>query len=77
MALDGGADGLDFYRRIAREAQAHLTESGMLAVESGDGETESIASLFREAGLCSVTIHKDLYGMPRMVSAYMKEQHHV
>jgi len=77
MALDGGADGLDFYRRIATEAPAHLTESGMLAVESGDGETEAIASLFRAAGLCSVTIHKDLYGMPRMVSAYMKEQHHV
>jgi len=77
MALDGGADGLDFYRRIAREAPAHLTENGMLAVESGDGETEAIARLFCEAGLCSAAIHSDLYGMPRMVSAYMKEQHHV
>lgn len=34
MALDGGADGLDFYRRIARGAPARLTARGMLAVEA-------------------------------------------
>jgi release factor glutamine methyltransferase len=73
MALDGGADGLDFYRRIAQHAPAHLTPGGMLAVEAGDGESEAIAALFREAGLSDVAIRNDLYGMPRMVSALAKE----
>ena len=74
MALDGGTDGFDFYRRIAREAAEHLTPRGMIAVEAGDGEADGIAALFRESGLHSVSVHMDLYGMPRMVSAYAKEQ---
>ena len=77
MALDGGTDGLDFYRRIAQHAPAHLTPGGMLAVEAGDGESEAIAALFREAGLSDVAICNDLYGMPRMVSGRAKEQSNV
>ena len=77
MALDGGADGLDFYRRIAQGATAHLNPGGMLAVEAGDHESEAIAALFKEAGLADVTIHNDLYGMPRMVSGRAKEQSNV
>ena len=73
MALDGGPDGLDFYRRIAQEAPSHLTERGMLAVEAGDGEAQAIASLFQAAGLAHVAIHNDLYGMARMVSGLAKE----
>jgi len=73
MALDGGADGLDFYRRIANEAPAHLTSRGMLAVEAGDGEAGDIAALLRQAGFVSVAVHNDLYGMARMVSGRMKE----
>lgn len=73
MALDGGADGLDFYRRIAQEASAHLTERGMLAVEAGDGEAAAIAGLFHAAGLAHIHIHNDLYGMARMVSGLAKE----
>ena len=73
MALDGGTDGLDFYRRIAQEAPAHLTERGMLAVEAGDGEAEAIAALFRAAGFAHIAIHNDLYGMARMVSGLAKE----
>lgn len=69
MALDGGADGLDFYRRIAREASSHLLPGGLLAVEVGDGEAESVQQLFTEAGLQNASIHCDLAGLPRMVSA--------
>lgn len=70
MALDGGADGLDFYRRIAREAPARLTARGMLAVEAGDGQAAAVASLFEAAGLRDVEAVSDLYGHARVVRAY-------
>ena len=70
MALDGGADGLDFYRRIAREALARLTARGMLAVEAGDGQAPAVAALFEAAGLCGVEAVSDLYGHARVVRAY-------
>lgn len=68
MALDGGPDGLAFYRRIAAEAPAHLQSGGMLAVETGDGQAHAVAELFRQSGLDGVCVHNDLYGMPRVVS---------
>ena len=70
MALDGGADGLDFYRRIAREAPAHLTGRGMLAVEVGDGQAPAVAALFQAAGLCDIAPLDDLYGHARVVRAF-------
>ncbi len=73
MALDGGADGLDFYRRIAAKAPKHLNPGGMIAVELGVGEAQAVAELFAQAGLINVEIRKDIYGVERMVGA-MKEQ---
>ena len=70
MALDGGADGLDFYRRIAREAPARLTARGMLAVEAGDGQAPAVGALFEAAGLRGVEAVNDLYGCARVVRAY-------
>ena len=70
MALDGGADGLDFYRRIAREAPAHLSARGMLAVEAGDGQAAAVASLFEAAGLRDAAVTDDLYGHARVVRAF-------
>ena len=74
MALDGGKDGLDFYRRIASEAAGHLKPGGMIAVELGIGEAEAVAAMFREAGLSDVEIRKDLYGVPRMVGARRRSE---
>jgi len=71
MALDGGTDGLDFYRRIASEAKSYLRSSGMLAVELGQGQAEAVADLFRQAGgYTAVEIVKDLYGIQRIVKAH-------
>ena len=72
MALDGGMDGLDFYRRIANEAVAHLNPGGLIAVELGIGEAEDVAKLFENAGLTDVVIRKDLYGVARMVGAHRR-----
>ena len=77
MALDGGQDGLDFYRRIAEKAQEHLAPGGMIAVELGVGEAEEVAEMFRQAGLVDVTIRKDLYGVERMAGAKRRSENNV
>ena len=69
VALDGGADGLDFYRRIAREAPRYLSDGGFVAVEIGAGMGADVARLFKNAGLDDVRIEKDLADLERVVSA--------
>lgn len=49
LALDGGADGLDFYRRIARDYAAHLSPGGALLMEVGAGQAADVASMFPNA----------------------------
>ena len=68
MALDGGTDGLDFYRRIAREASMHLTRGGRIMLELGDGEAEAVSALLADAGFEELVVHPDLQGLPRMLS---------
>lgn len=48
QALDGGADGLDFYRRLAHEAGAWLKGGGKIMLEFGDGQADSIRNLFEQ-----------------------------
>ena len=67
LALDGGEDGLDFYRRIAAEAGGFLKEGGTLLLEVGEGEAEKAAEMLR--GFCNVRIIKDLEGIERIVAA--------
>ena len=76
MALDGGADGLDFYRRIADGAKEHLNPGGMIAVELGIGEAQDVAEMFRRAGLTDVEIRKDIYGVERMGGARRRREDH-
>jgi len=57
-ALDGGADGLDLHRRIAREASAWLAPGGTLLIEAGEEQAEVSAALFAAAGL-STSIESD------------------
>ena len=66
-ALDGGADGLDFYRRIAEEAPKHLRSPGYLVLEIGYGEAESVEAMLRAGGAMKVHTEKDFSGIPRMV----------
>ena len=77
MALDGGADGLDFYRRIADGALPHLVPGGLIAVEVGIGEAQDVSGLFSAAGLTDVQIINDLYGVERIVSARRRSEEHV
>lgn len=63
LALDGGADGLDFYRRISRDYAAHLNPGGALLMEVGAGQAEDVAAMFQKA-----EIIKDICGIERVVA---------
>lgn len=68
LALDGGTDGLLFYRAICKLWLPKLCPGGMLAVEIGEEQGESVASLFHASGLHDVKITKDWAGLDRCVS---------
>jgi release factor glutamine methyltransferase len=70
LALDGGPDGLEFYRRIAAGATDFLTPSGTLLVEVGHTQAAAVRELFAATpGLTAGAIHKDGGGRPRVVTA--------
>ena len=71
LALFAGEDGLDFYRRIAREAPSRLSPQGWLCLEVGDGEAETVATLLK-TDFESVRILPDLNGLDRVVSGQIR-----
>jgi release factor glutamine methyltransferase len=66
IALLGGADGLDGFRVLAREAPAHLLPGGWLLVEHGEGQHEAVRGLLEAAGLETTASWPDLAGIPRV-----------
>jgi release factor glutamine methyltransferase len=69
MALDGGEDGLDFYRRLAIDAPALLRPGGHLMLELGDGQSASVRDLFAKNGWTIDAIEKDYSGTERVLIA--------
>lgn len=69
LALDGGSDGLLFYRCIARQWLPYLRPGGILAVEIGDTQAEATGKIFQSAGLLEITVHRDLSGFDRCITA--------
>jgi release factor glutamine methyltransferase len=69
LALDGGPDGLDFYRAIAATAPILLAPGGVLVVELGVGQAELVGHLFAAAGLAPSPPRPDLNGTPRALVA--------
>ena len=72
LALFGGTDGLDFYRRIAAEAPEHLHENGRLILEIGDSQGDAVSALLADI-FENIHILNDLSGLPRVVSAVKKD----
>ena len=70
LALDGGKDGLDFYRRLAGEAAAHLNEGGMILLEIGSEQGALVRQIFEDAGWRECRIEQDLAGKDRVFSAH-------
>ena len=78
-ALDGGVDGLDFYRIIAREAPAYLNRHGRLYLEIGFDEAETVTELLRDGGFTEIEALRDYSGNYRVIKCVYspKGDHHV
>ena len=75
MALDGGADGLDFYRIIAQHAPEHLKKGGVLMLEIGFDQKDAVKGLLQETGRFEKIIGlTDLTGKDRIVCAVLSKK---
>jgi len=69
LALDGGVDGLDFYKKIALQAKNHLNKGGILLLECGIGQAQDVADMLKDYG--TVKIIKDYENIDRIVKAVL------
>ena len=69
LALDGGEDGLDFYRRLAAEAPKHLVRGGTLLMECGAGQAQEIVKLFNKFDYTMIS--RDYNDVERFVRAVL------
>lgn len=68
-ALDGSADGLRFYRRIAADAKKFLKPGGWVFCEIGFDQGKTVPEMFEKEGYQEIIVKKDLAGLPRVVTA--------
>ena len=68
-ALDGGKDGLDYYRKIILGAKDHLNHGGWLALEVGQGQADKVSKWLQEAGYDNIQRFKDHLQVQRVVTA--------
>lgn len=71
LALDGGSDGLDFYRAITENASHTLRKGGLLAFEVGMGQAEDVEMIMKPS-FENITRVRDLAGIDRVVCGYLK-----
>ena len=69
LALDGGADGLDMYRRIAKDASKYLNRGGVLIMEVGAGQAQEVVKLFKSCAYSMIL--KDFNNIDRYVKVVM------
>lgn len=72
IALDGGNDGLMFYRIIAKECSDYLKPGGKMFLEIGWNQAEAVRELLEKAGLVKIEVVKDYAGLDRVVRAERK-----
>ena len=75
MALDGGRDGLDFYRRIVQDSVSYLADGGYLCFEIGCEQGQAVRTLLEEQGFTECRIVKDLAGLDRVVYGQWSVEH--
>jgi release factor glutamine methyltransferase len=68
LALDGGEDGLAFYRRIADGAKGHLNRGGMIFLEIGHDQSEEVSSILADAGFSNLEVIKDYSNNNRVLT---------
>lgn len=69
LALDGGEDGLAFYRRLIADAPEYLFRGGRLFLEIGCQQADAVSSMLQENGYTEINVYKDFAGLDRVVSA--------
>lgn len=73
LALNGGQDGLDFYREIIKQAPRYLKSGGILAFEIGYNQGQDVMNIMKESGhWYGLECHKDLAGLDRCIIARFK-----
>jgi len=70
IALYGGTDGMDFYRRIVRESPAFLKRGGILLMETGYNQAEAVKTFLENSGnFCDICVYKDYANIDRIIKA--------
>lgn len=67
LALDGGEDGLKFYREITNDAKKHLHKNGLLFYEVGKGQSSAVRKIMRENGFKEIKVIKDYNKVDRVI----------
>ena len=73
-ALDGGTDGLDFYKVLASRCKEYLKRGGYIFFEIGYDQKDAVLELLNKEGYKDVLCIKDLAGFDRVVKAWYAEQ---
>ena len=73
IALSGGRDGLDFYRRITEESLKVLEKGGLLAFEIGYDQSEEVMSILSQWGFKDIECIKDLSGNHRVIKGILED----
>lgn len=69
IALDGGTDGLDFYRELIPAARYFLKDNGLIILELGNGQSSRVAEIIESSGYIHIEIIKDYAGIERIIHA--------
>ncbi|MCC0638147.1 MULTISPECIES: peptide chain release factor N(5)-glutamine methyltransferase [unclassified Clostridioides] len=69
-ALEGGEDGLDFYRKITEQGKKYLNQCGILAYEVGHNQAEDVINIMKSNGYKKIYTKKDIQGIDRVVIGY-------
>lgn len=73
IALDGGSDGLDFYRQIIEEAPVHMRKGAMIFLEIGYDQAAAVSGLLKDRGFSDIEIVKDYSGNDRVALAVWRQ----
>lgn len=71
-ALDGGEDGLDFYREITKKWTPLLKDGGRLLYECGLGQAESVCAIMKKNGFSDIKTYSDTQGIPRVAAGVLR-----
>lgn len=69
-ALEGGEDGLDFYRDITEQSLSYINEGGILAYEVGHDQADDVSQIMKNNGYVNIYTKKDLQGIDRVVIGF-------